>query len=191
MSHDELEALVRVADASQTAPRDDAARVALAEDRQAIRDLIMAYGYLEDARRWDEMLSLYTEDIVRVLAGSLVESVQGKPALRARLVTPAMEAASGRPAAGPEQLARLAVRHLIWGDVVRVAPDRRTATAAVQYTLVATADGPDGYRRGSHEGSYVFEFRREDGRWKFCRQVIVTNNAHNPMFAASTEPSDG
>jgi hypothetical protein len=102
-----------------------------------------------------------------------------------------MEAVSGRTAATQDQLDRLGLRHLMWGDVVRVAPDRRTATAAVQYTLVATADGLDGYRRGSHEGSYVFEFRREDRRWKFCRQVIVTNNAHNPMFAATSRPSDG
>ena len=191
MSRDEHEALVRVVEASEPSPRGDAARLALAEDRETIRDLIMTYGYLEDARRWDEMLALYTDDIVRVLAGSLVETVRGKPALRARLVTPVMEAVSGRTAAAPEQLERLGLRHLMWGDVVRVAPDRQTATAAVQYTLVATAEGPDGHRRGSHEGSYVFEFRREDGSWKFSRQVIVTNNAHNPMFAASNERSDG
>ena len=59
------------------------ARVARAEARQQIRDLIMVYGYLEDARRWDDMLALYTDDIERVLAGSLVETVQGKAALPA------------------------------------------------------------------------------------------------------------
>ena len=38
----------------------------------------MAYGYLEDARRWDDMLALYTDDIERELAGSLTEIVRGK-----------------------------------------------------------------------------------------------------------------
>lgn len=182
---DELDALLRVAAAPQLRPGDASERVALAEDRHAIRDLVMTYGYLEDARRWDDMVSLYTDDIVRVLAGSLVETVEGKPALRARLVSPVMEATSGRPAAAGAELERLDLRHLMWGDIVHVSPDRRTATAAVHYTLVATANGPDGHRRGSHEGSYLFEFRREAGRWKFSRQVIVTNNAHNPMFAAT------
>lgn len=50
----------------------------------------MRYGYLEDARRWDDMLALYTDDIERVLAGSLVERVQGKAALRERLFRPEM-----------------------------------------------------------------------------------------------------
>jgi hypothetical protein len=73
----------------------------------------------------------------------------------------------------------------MFGDVIRVSDDGLTAIAAVQYVLVATRnDGSDGYRRGSHEGSYVFGFRKEGGTWKFCRQLIVTNNAHNPMFRA-------
>ena len=61
--------------------------------------------------------------------------------------------------------------------------------AAAQYILVATRDGDGpaqagGFERGSHEGSYEFEFRKGDGTWRFSRQLIVTNNAHNPMFAA-------
>lgn len=48
--------------------------------------------------------------------------------------------------------------------------------------MVATGEDADGFRRGSHEGSYVFEFRKDAGTWKFTRQLIVTDNAHNPMF---------
>ena len=29
-----------------------------------------------------------------------------------------------------------------------------------------------------------FTLAKIDGTWKFARQLIVTNNAHNPMFAA-------
>jgi hypothetical protein len=28
----------------------------------------------------------------------------------------------------------------------------------------------------------VFDFRKDDGRWRFSRQFIVSDNAHNPMF---------
>ena len=159
-------------------------RVARLEDRAAIYDLVMAYGYLEDARRWDDMLALYTDDIERELAGSLTEVIRGKVELRDRLITPVMEAKSGRVAASREQVEQLGLRHLIFSVTVDVADDGATARAAAQYILVATRDGARGFERGSHEGSYEFEFRNVDGTWKFARQLIVTNNAHNPMFAA-------
>lgn len=184
MNHDEVTALLEAA----TTPEQPGAtlldRLERAEDRQAIRDLIMAYGYLEDARRWDAMLALYTDDIERVLAGSLVEIVRGKAALRERLVTPVMATKSGAASASREQVEQLGLRHLMFSEVIRVSDDGRTATAAVQYILVATRGDADGYRRGSHEGSYVFDFRKSHGTWKFSRQLIVTNNAHNPMFRA-------
>ena len=159
-------------------------RVERLEDRAAIYDLVMAYGYLEDARRWDDMLALYTDDIERELAGSLTEAIRGKAALRDRLITPVMEAKSGRIAASREQVEQLGLRHLIFSVAVDVAADGATAGAVAQYILVATRDGANGFERGSHEGSYEFEFRKVDGTWKFSRQLIVTNNAHNPMFAA-------
>jgi hypothetical protein len=154
------------------------------EDRAQLYDLVMAYGYLEDARRWDDMLALYTDDIERELAGSLTEAIRGKAELRDRLITPVMEAKSGRVAASREQVEQLGLRHLIFSVTLEVGADGVTARADAQYILVATRDGAQGFERGSHEGSYEFEFRKVDGTWKFSRQLIVTNNAHNPMFAA-------
>jgi 3-phenylpropionate/cinnamic acid dioxygenase small subunit len=164
-------------------------RLARLEDRAQVYDLVMAYGYLEDARRWDDMLALYSDDIERELAGSLTEVIRGKVALRDRLVTPVMEAKSGRVAASRDQVEQLGLRHLIFGVTIEVAGDGNTARASAPYILVATRDGAaqsqgGGFERGSHEGSYEFEFRKVDGTWKFSRQLIVTNNAHNPMFAA-------
>jgi ketosteroid isomerase-like protein len=206
VNHDEVAALLEAATTPERPGATLLGRLERAEDRQAIRDLIMAYGYLEDARRWDAMLALYTDDIERVLAGSLIETVRGKAALRERLVTPVMATTSGAASASREQVEQLGLRHLMFSDVIRVSDDGRTATAAVQYILVATrddggladhrrrsrsrqrrpgtAEDSDGYRRGSHEGSYVFDVRKSDGTWRFCRQLIVTNNAHNPMFRA-------
>ncbi|HSO96397.1 MAG TPA: nuclear transport factor 2 family protein [Acidimicrobiia bacterium] len=168
----------------RTQPRHATVEASLqaAEDRETIRDLIMRYGYLEDGRRWDDMLALYTDDIERVLAGSLVERVQGKAVLRERLVRPVMVSKTGQAGAGQDELDRLGLRHLMVSDVIRVSDDGRHAVAAVQYTMVATREDADGFRRGSHEGSYVFEFRKEAETWKFSRQVIITDNAHNPMF---------
>lgn len=182
--HDERAVLLEALGRPERDPRTPEERLRAEEDREAIRDLIMRYGYLEDARRWDDMLELYTDDIERVLAGTLVETVRGKAALRDRLVAPAMKARSGRAAAAQEDLDRLGLRHLMTSDVVLLADDGEHATAVVQYVLVATRTDESGFRRGAHEGSYVFDFRREDGVWRFCRQLIVTHNAHNPMFRA-------
>lgn len=183
MNSDEVASLLDAATRAERPLATFEDRLDRAEAREQIRDLIMAYGYLEDARCWDDMLAMYTDDIERVLAGSLVETVTGKAALRERLVAPVMRTKSGVASASPDQATELGLRHLMFGDVIRIADDGTSATAAVQYVLVATRDGgAGGFERGSHEGSYVFDFRKERGAWRFCRQLIVTNNAHNPMF---------
>jgi hypothetical protein len=183
MNADEIDALLAVVQRAERPRATVEERVQALEDREAIRGLIMAYGYLCDARRWDELLDLYTDDIERVLAGTLVERVQGKVALREKLVAPTLEHRSGQGIApSPSALEQLGLRHLMASDVVRLGDDGLTATAAVQYQMVATAEDARGFRRGAHEGSYVFEFRKDDGRWRFSRQYIVSDNAHNPMF---------
>ncbi len=183
MNADEIDALLGVVQRAERPRATVEERVQALEDRETIRGLIMAYGYPCDSRRWDELLELYTDDIERILAGTLVERVQGKAALREKLVAPTLERRSGEGSAPPpNQLEALGLRHLMASDVVRLGDDGVTATAAVQYQMVATADDEQGFRRGSHEGSYVFEFRKDGGRWRFSRQFIVSDNAHNPMF---------
>jgi hypothetical protein len=49
---------------------------------------------------------------------------------------------------------------------------------------VSSGDGPD-FRRGEHEGGYVFGMRREDGRWKFESMVVISENARNPLFSVA------
>lgn len=183
MNEDEIDALLAVVQRPERPRTTTEDRLEAIEDREAIRGLIMTYGYLCDARRWDDLLELYTDDIERVLAGSLIERVQGKPALRDKLVAPTLERRSGDARArSPNELEELGLRHLMASDIIRLGDDAVTATAAVQYQMVATAEDDDGFRRGAHEGSYVFEFRKDGGGWRFCRQFIVSDNAHNPMF---------
>jgi SnoaL-like protein len=178
---DENAALLEVLALPDRAPTSIEERVADLEDRQQIRDLVLRYAYLCDAREWDELLELYTDDIERVLAGTLVEQVRGKAELRERLVSPVLARKGETPGAPPpDKLATYSLRHLIADDVVRIADDGEHATAAVAYTLVAI--DPVDRRRGAHEGAYVFSFRKDEGRWRFCRQVIFSNSAHNPLF---------
>jgi hypothetical protein len=180
---DENSAVVAVLQMREKPPVSVGERVARLEDHQAIRELVMAYGYLCDDRRWDELLELYTDDIERILAGTLAEKVQGKAALRQLLVAPALPRSGiDNRAPDPDRLARYHLRHLMADDVVRIGDDGVTATAAVAYTLVAADDSDGQYRRGAHEGAYVFDFRKVDGVWKFCRQLVFTNNARNPLF---------
>jgi SnoaL-like domain len=180
---DEIDALLAVVQRPEQPRTTIEERVQAMEDRAVIRGLIMVYGYLCDARRWDELLELYTDDIERVLAGSLAERVQGKAALREKLVTPTLERRSGEGSAlPPSELEALGLRHLMASDIIRLGDDGTTATAAVQYQMVATSEDERGFRSGAHEGSYVFDFRKQDGGWRFSRQFIVSDNAHNPMF---------
>jgi len=82
MNDEEMRVLLEVVQRPERPRATPEERLQALEDRSAIRALIMAYGYLCDARRWDDLLALYTDDIERVLAGSLTERVRGKAALR-------------------------------------------------------------------------------------------------------------
>jgi hypothetical protein len=90
--------------------------------------------------------------------------------------------------AGPppaSQISTYELRHLIHPPVIRVSDDNQKATVAAVYSLVVSSgDGPD-FRRGEHEGGYVFGMRREDGRWKFESMVVISENARNPLFSVA------
>lgn len=161
-------------------------RVGAMQDKSEIRDLVMRYGYISDAFLWDELCDLYTDDVERVLAGTLEETTRGKENLRAKLAAPLLPRrgeGGGEPMERPMVIGTFRSRHLMADDVIRLAPDRTTARAAFQYSLVVETDDENGYDRGSHEGAYLFDFRKENGRWLFSRQVIITNTARNPLLA--------
>jgi hypothetical protein len=163
-------------------------RLRLQEDHRAIADLVMAYGWLCDRRQWDELLELYTDDFERTLLGTLNEKVKGKEKLRELYLRPALPRADA-DGAGPPPVAQILtyeLRHLIHPPVIRVADDGQTATVAAVYSLVATsADGPD-FRRGEHEGGYIFGLRRlPNVGWRFQTMSVISENARNPLFSTS------
>jgi hypothetical protein len=162
-------------------------RVALIEDHRALTDLVMLYGWLCDGRLWDELLDNYTEDFERTLLGTLDEKVKGKENIRPLYVSPVLPRKDGDDAGPPpaSQISTYELRHLIHPPVIRVSDDNQKATVAAVYSLVVSSgDGPD-FRRGEHEGGYVFGMRREDGRWKFESMVVISENARNPLFSVA------
>jgi len=159
-------------------------RMTASEDREQIRHLVSLYGLLCDARRWDELLELYTDDFERELAGTLREVARGKERLRQLYDAPELPRSTHASAVSPPPTAVIntqAVRHLITDVAVRLTGED-AAVAVARYALVAEREDAAGYRRGQHEGSYIFGFRKEGGRWRFSRMVVFSNNARNPLF---------
>ena len=161
-------------------------RVRAIEDREAMRQVLVGYAYLCDRRRWDDLFELYTDDIERVLGGTLTERVEGKEALRALYEAPALPRADDADRGAPpaSQLNTYELRHLVMDDFVRLDDeDHDRGWVVSSYALVASTDQPDGFRKGQHEGGYIFEMRRgEDGRWRVRHMTVFSENARNPLF---------
>jgi ketosteroid isomerase-like protein len=153
------------------------ARARLLEDEAEVRDLIMRYAHLQDLGQFDDLLALCTDDVQRVLSGTLDQVARGKEDLRAKLAEP-VAVAGAHAVLAP---ADVRSRHLITDEVVRVAEDGARAMAVAQFAVVLTP-GQGEFAHGQHEGTYLFEFRKEDGEWRFSRQVIDSNTARNPLM---------
>lgn len=160
-------------------------RLTLQEDHRRIADLVMLYGWLCDRRRWDELLTYYTDDFERTLSGTLNERVKGKEKLRELYFRPVLprDGAGGPPPA--DQINSYELRHLIHPPVIRVSDDNTTAIVAAVYSLVATSGDGAAFRRGEHEGGYLFGMRKEpDVGWRFATMTVISENARNPLFMA-------
>ena len=184
MDHREQQLLIDAVLSPDKPEADLEKRIAAIEDKSAIRDLIMQYGYLCDARMWDQLLELYTDDIERELGGTLTEFVKGKKALREKLERPTLERKhlDAEAAAAAQFLENLELRHLMASEVIRLDSDGNSAQAVVQYALAVISDANGECRKGVHEGSYIFSFRKQKNGWKFSKQIIFSDNARNPMF---------
>lgn len=184
MKDQELDLLIDVLLTPETTPESLEERIALLEDHRVIGDLVMLYGWLCDRRRWDDLLEYYTDDFERTLSGTLDEKVRGKEQMRElyqRPVLPRAGNAEGPPPAS--QLATYELRHMIHPPVIRVSDDRSKATAAAVYSLVASSGDGDDFRRGEHEGGYVFGMRRvPEVGWRFESMTVISENARNPLF---------
>lgn len=179
----ERQQIIDVLRRAQPSPKDTEERLQLIEDRLEIEQLIHRYGYLCDFRLWDELMDLYTDDIERVLGGTLVERVKGKAELRPKYEALPLPNKDGSGPPPAEQLNSYEIKHLITGIVVNVQGDE--ASAVARYTISAQGVIDGEARRGTHDGSYEFRFRRTGEGWKFYYMLVVSGNAGNPMFQRS------
>lgn len=148
-------------------------RLGRLEDERAARDVVVRYGYFLDAKRWDDLFALFTDDAVRVVAGSFEQTTNGRAALRALYDTPAND--------GPEADQS---QHHYASELVRVSQSGDEASVVAYYT-VHIVGRRDGRRvRGTHQGVSVFTLRKVDGQYRIVRQVNVSDIAHNPLAPA-------
>ena len=153
-------------------------RLTLQEDHERIREAIFKYGYYSDLGHWPGLLSIYTEDVVRSLSGTLHETTSGLHELRAHLERRAAAGSSGPAGAvGPE----VRRRHHIDTEVVKVSDDGTEAWAVALGTVVVTRE-QGAYALAAHEDVYLFTLRKEGGQWLISEQVAVTDNARNPVL---------
>jgi hypothetical protein len=158
-------------------------RIKLLEDKERIRDILMQYAFLCDARRHDELYALYTDDVERELGGTLTEVVKGKDAVRHRHNNPELKRKEGVDGKLPEGgIREIVPRHMMSTCVVRVSDDDSEAWASVYYSLVGTRTTDGEFERGVHEGGYLFHLRRVDDDWRVARFTVFTEHAHNPIF---------
>lgn len=131
-----------------------AKRVQVLEDREAIRALIMAYGYAHDHRDYKMFASLFASNGEWV--GGL-GSAKGPDAIFAL-----MDKSIGhKPVAEGSGTV-----HLLTNDQIKIDGDRATAVTKWLYLV----PGEDGSPRAQFLGHYTDQFIREKGEWKFLRR---------------------
>lgn len=159
-------------------------RVARLEAKEAIHDVMMLYGHHSDARDTEGVLALYTDDVERVLTGTLDERIQGKDTLRELYRNPVLPTKDGRTLgeASRRRGRRMTVRHMFAAPVIRLSDDGNDGWLTSYFTLVRGVDSPDGFERHVHEGTYTFTFVRLGDEWKISKMVVDTEIGHDRGF---------
>jgi hypothetical protein len=163
-------------------PEDLAGRIARLEAKEAIRDLQMQYSHLCDAHDWEGVLSLCTDDVERILGGTLEETVQGKEALRERYNNPSLKRASDGVTV--PSLAVDKIYHLVATPIVRISNDGNKAWSTQYTSLVSIKDTDDEFARGVHETTSMFTYVKKAGEWKISQMVLISNLANDPLWRA-------
>ena len=123
------------------------------EDRLAIQETLARYCHCLDRGRWEELVSLFTEDC-RLDLSQVLGSYEGHAGLRqfAQIITSA----------------NLFMRHLVTNTVI----DGDGAHAHAQAYVIAIT-GPQGTKPQQTTGLYVDELVKRDGRWLLHRRHLT------------------
>jgi hypothetical protein len=155
-------------------------RLARLEAKERILEMMMEYSHFCDVGDWDRVCALYTDDVERVLTGTLSERVQGRDKLYQLYLNPVLpRREDGKPVT---RAANMTVRHFVGTPVVRLAGEGREAFVTSYFTLLESKEDAQGFARSAHEGSYIFTFVKQGGDWKIRKMVVETEIAHDPFF---------
>jgi SnoaL-like domain len=154
------------------------------QHREAIHNVLVAYCYFQDERRWSDSVSLFTENCERTFAGTLDETVNGRDALLAAAGAPLKRTdPTFGTGATREELSELRYKHLLVTEMIKLGPGNHSARVVAYCQVVATRGTGDEFERGAHEATYYIEFQRpDDSGWLINRMIILTDNATNPLF---------
>jgi ketosteroid isomerase-like protein/outer membrane murein-binding lipoprotein Lpp len=134
-------------------------RLGLVEDAEAVESLHNIYGYYRDARDWDDLADLYTDDASLEVAE--VGVYDGKDRIRQYF------GLTGNP--GVETGSYTA--NFQYQPVVHVAPDRQSARLRARAMTIGGTYGGSGVTGG---GVYENEYVNEDGVWKIKTDHFFT-----------------
>jgi len=137
-----------------------AARVQALEDREEIRELLLAYGRALDSRDFIAFSDLFAEEEGEWMGG--LGSAKGRKA-----IFELMDASIGHnaPRTGPGSY------HVFSNEQIEVDGDHASATT--KWIFVMQSD--DASPRWVYLGHYDDTFVREDGRWRFLRREAFTD----------------
>jgi ketosteroid isomerase-like protein len=159
-------------------------RIARLEAKEAIHDVMMRYGQLSDSRDTEGVLALYTDDVERVLTGTLDERIKGKDTLRELYRNPVLPTKDGKSLgnASRRQGRRMTVRHMFAAPVIRLSDDGTEGWLVAYFTLVRSVDSEAGFERHQHEGTYTFSFVKQGDEWKISKMIVDTEIGHDRGF---------
>ena len=163
-------------------------RIARLEAKEAIHDLMMRYGHFSDARDTEGVLALYTDDVERVLAGTLEERVQGKETLRGLYRNPVLPTKDGRTLGEASRYRsgrRTTIRHMFAAPLIRLSDDANEGWLTSYFTLVRSVSSDEGFERHVHEGTYTFTFVRLEEGWRISKMIVDTEIGHDRGYNAA------
>lgn len=137
-----------------------AARVQQLEDREEIRELILAYGRALDSRDFVAFAELFARDDGEWVGG--FGSARGRDA-----IFELMDSTIGHD---PDPAGHGSF-HVLTNE--RIDVDGDTATGVTKWIFVMPGDG--GNPRWVYLGHYDDQFIRENGRWRFLRREAFTD----------------
>jgi len=127
--------------------------------RQACTDLVTRYAYLNDERRFEELVALFTEDAILFRPSAPEQGIAGRPAMLAALRT---------------RTAETMTFHMT-SDVLVEVVDAQHAQARSRILLLSGTRAQDGSAlpaalKAPVPGVFRDSFRLTGDGWKFCER---------------------